>query len=374
MYYLKYRYFIKMRYDDFINIDKVIAYHINKNDEVVTFYTTKKGLSCFKECENIEVVDIIKQISNKIMKKYLIFILSLLIIIVIMLTSSFFVRDIVFKNHTVFNYDIDKSIKEELKQFGFLYYLDISLNDLNKKLRKSYPHFAYIGVVKVGSKLEVEIVEQKLFGDKNIENNNYGDIVAGADGYILQTKSSKGVVNVTISQSVKKGDLLISGNLNYKINPSNLSKLVIPEGVVIASTASYEKIIVPKKIIEKSYTGNMIIRYRLTFLNNVLFGKKYTDNSFGHIVFEDIFTIDNFVSFSKVNIFEEEDILTYYDYDTAYNYALSKIMHEFNIVKKHDNEKIISIDFIKFSESTDQFTFDFLVNKIQNIAYYKKYD
>ena len=291
-----------------------------------------------------------------------------------MLTSSFFVRDIVFKNHTVFNYDIDKSIKEELKQFGFLYYLDISLNDLNKKLRKSYPHFAYIGVVKVGSKLEVEIVEQKLFGDKNIENNSYGDIVAGADGYILQIKSSKGVVNVTTSQSVKKGDLLISGNLNYKINPSNLSKLVIPEGVVIASTASYEKIIVPKKIIEKSYTGNMIIRYRLTFLNNVLFGKKYTDNSFGHIVFEDIFTIDNFVSFSKVNIFEEEDILTYYDYDTAYNYALSKIMHEFNIVKKHDNEKIISIDFIKFSESTDQFTFDFLVNKIQNIAYYKKYD
>ena len=70
MYYLKYRYFIKMRYDDFINIDKVIAYHINKNDEVVTFYTTKKGLSCFKECENIEVVDIIKQISNKIIKKY----------------------------------------------------------------------------------------------------------------------------------------------------------------------------------------------------------------------------------------------------------------------------------------------------------------
>ena len=374
MFYLKNRYFVKMPYETFFSIDKINAYKIRRKDDIVTFYTTKKSLLKLTNYDDAIVIDRLKEISINLLKKYFMFFLFFLIVISIMLTSSFFIRDIEFKTKTIFNYDINNSIKEELEKVGFIYYLDISVNDLNKKLRKSYPHFAYIGVVKVGSKLVVEIIEQELFEDKNNEENSFGDIIAGSDGYIVKIKSSKGVLTVTTSQSVKKGELLISGNLNYKTNPNDLNKLVKPEGIILASTASYEKIVVPKKIVQKSYNGNIITRYSLTFLNKQIIGQEYNLENSGHIIYENLFSLKNFISFKKIKIYEEVDVVTCYDYNDAFKYAESKIINSFLLRKIDKDEKIVSIDLIICHEEDDFFEFSFLVNKIQNIGEYKKYD
>lgn len=374
MFYLKNRYFVKMPYETFLSIDKINAYKIRRIDDIVTFYTTKKSLLKLTNYDDAIVIDRLKEISINLLKKYFMFFLFFLIVISIMLTSSLFIRDIEFKTKTIFNYDINNSIKEELEKVGFIYYLDISVNDLNKKLRKSYPHFAYIGVVKVGSKLVVEIIEQELFEDKNNEENSFGDIIAGSDGYIVKIKSSKGVLTVTTSQSVKKGELLISGNLNYKTNPNDLNKLVKPEGIILASTASYEKIVVPKKIVQKSYNGNIITRYSLTFLNKQIIGQEYNLDNSGHIIYENLFSLKNFISFKKIKIYEEVDVVTCYDYNDAFKYAESKIINSFLLRKIDKDEKIVSIDLIICHEEDDFFEFSFLVNKIQNIGEYKKYD
>lgn len=368
------RYLVTLSYDEFIYLDKKIAYNVIIEEGFVTFYTTKKGLSYLYGIENIEVTDLYKKYTINLIKKHLIFTLLILAMFVIMITSSIFIRKIEFKKETIHNYEIKKLIEKDLKKFGSIYYLNISVNDLNKKLRFYFPNFEYIGVLKEGAKLVVDVVLQNLDKDDSSSKHEYGDVVSKYDGYITLIKSSKGIVNVTTSQSVKKGDLLISGNLNYKVDPNSVNNLVRAEGIVLAHIATYEKIIVYKKIIEKSYTGNVFNYYGLNLFNKTILNELDKKQNYGHILYENIFSINGFISFYKVKVFEEDNTIVTYNYDDAYNYAYSKIFKQFNIDKIHENEEIKFIDFINYIEYEDKYVFNFLVNQVKNIGEFKKYN
>ena len=129
-----------------------------------------------------------------------------------------------------------------------------------------------------GSVLTVDISEAK---DSSKESDNTpSNLIATHDGVIKNTKIEKGAKMIDLGQAVRKGDLLVSGALNY----GEKTEFIKSEGKVIAETERIFKKTVPlkyeKKILSgKSKTLNVIDFFGLKiplFVGNVKFDYEET--------------------------------------------------------------------------------------------------
>jgi len=126
---------------------------------------------------------------------------------------------------------------------------------------------SWVSISVRGTKVKVELRERKPIPEI-IQKDEPCDIVAVKDGIIKQVIATEGVEAVGEGDTVRKGQVLISGNIPMK-GEDNKFRQVHAMGTVMARTWYEEKVPVRLTVIEKVKTGRAFNNYSL-----VLFSRK----------------------------------------------------------------------------------------------------
>ena len=189
-----------------------------------------------------------------------------------------------------------------------------------------------------------------------------GDIIASRDGIIRYYFIKKGVNLIKDNQSVKKGDVLVSGNLLIK---NEEIKYIHPLGLILAEVVDYENIKIKKINYEYVKTGKIKIKDRYYFFNLITKNKCEFD-----MYDEEEKIIFNYKIFKKTKntYYEIKEIINCYTEDQAKQYAYSIIEKKFNENKIHEKEKILESYLLKTSEDSEYYYFNYLIKKVINIS------
>ena len=335
--------------------------NIKKKDDELFFYTDDKSIKVLmQEIDNIEYDNIFKKRLMTFLKKHLISLVALFIITLLLINQSIAIREIRFINYNTYDKEVETFLEERLKKIGPFYYLDDSLNNINFDIKSKFYDYEWISVSKNGSFLDVDIKKQHIPGYENEDDGIVGDYIASRDAIIKLYYVKKGIVFVFESQSVKKGDLLVSGNLKYHLNEVEYIK---PQAIVIGEVVEYQNIRVKKNQTREQRNGKITIKKHLTLFNGSLFNKKPYDNA-DEEKFE-LFNAFDFIKINKSVYYEFETVNITYNYDEALTYAKSLIRKDFNA---DEYEKIIFIKLVSSIEDSNYYDFEFIIKKQENIA------
>lgn len=140
-------------------------------------------------------------------------------------------------------------------------------NIKEKILKDNEDKLEWIEIKELGSAYIIDVTP-RIKKSINHVNDSVNDIVASKDGKILFITSSSGVKLKDINDYVKKGEVLISGNI---MKNDKVAYQVKSKGVVYAETWYTVKIEIPFKYTEYVDSGKVINRYYLD-----IFGKEFT--------------------------------------------------------------------------------------------------
>lgn len=151
----------------------------------------------------------IADLINKYKVSILVFIISIFFILFL---SSL----ILYINIETDDKSIRNSIEEELHNNGITLYSFknsySSLKDISKSIKdNNLDKIEWIEFDQKGVVLKIKVIERK--NNKNKINNDYKDIVASRNGYIRKIYSGSGELLKNIDDYVKKGEVIISGNI-----------------------------------------------------------------------------------------------------------------------------------------------------------------
>lgn len=362
-----------MNHDTFLSCNLPQVVKLETSDQMVKFYTNKQGLKHLQELKvEFKYCDYLKHFFNKLLREHLIVTISLLLIVLMLICSQYFVREIVFADPLAYNYEVYQTVNRHLVKRGPFFCLDADLNTIGQELRTTYYDYAYIGLIRDGSKIIIEIAKQEI---PKIDHNHQqvsGDLIAKMDGYIVGLEIKKGITMITINQMVKKGTPLVSGNLLYLSDPTSREHTLPAEGMVLAKTYEYLNVIVPKEQVIKGYTGTFESHLQVT-IGTFKFGEKYSGMIDGYQSIKDLFKIPKLIKFQKIITYEQSDILITHNEVTSQAYAISKIYYNFSLSKRSTKEVINEITILRREESATHYEYYFLVKATQNIAEFQSY-
>ena len=143
----------------------------------------------------------------------------------------------------------------------------IDPQDIASNLMFDINELSWVSVVIKGTKVKIEVAEG-VERPQLVDKNTPCDIVATKDGVIKSIIVKSGLEAVKVGETVKKGQVLISGTVPVK-NQEDSPRVLHAIGDVIARTWYDAKEPVETKLIEKNRTGN-----QKDNLSLVLFSKK----------------------------------------------------------------------------------------------------
>ncbi len=151
----------------------------------------------------------------------------------------------------------DTYVLDTVKEYGLYQGVMRSSVDLDGLCQKIMINDGSIGWLSVnfrGTRAYVEVIEYDTEKNKDKDaNTNAQNIVAARDGRILEIDVYKGVAAVEAGDTVKAGDLLISGIVE---SSESGYKLKMAEGRVIAEVEDTFRIEIPYEYTQNVYTGN----------------------------------------------------------------------------------------------------------------------
>ncbi len=186
---------------------------------------------------------------------------SLFAVLIFVMTS--FVWDIeVVGNERV----SDETIKESLKLCGIsegVWRYGKDLTAIQNKVLLQQPELSWLALNSKGSKMQVDVAE-KIPAPEIVDRTSPANLIAAKDGMIETIITTNGVAVVKAGDTVKKGDLLISGVNNSEANGVRYSHAM---GSVRAKTWDVftQKVLSEKTTFQK--TGRKTNRYTLKILN-----------------------------------------------------------------------------------------------------------
>ncbi len=172
--------------------------------------------------------------------------------------SSLFVWDIRISGNKNTESDI---IQEELSLVGFSVGTMWNKTDLSRvelSLLNSSKNVAWININRVGNVAYVRVVDKYTYD--NDKKEGYSNIIAMQSGIIEEISVTRGRAVVKVGDSVKKGDLLISGILSD-------GTFTYAEGQVLARVSDSISISTPNDVLEKEYSQEFLDRISLKILN-----------------------------------------------------------------------------------------------------------
>lgn len=157
----------------------------------------------------------------------------------------------------------DKLIKENVLEYMEEEYVPlgtlktkVNCDDIEKKLRVRYPDISWISCELKGTGLTVYLEEGKA---AKIKTDGYesGDVIASKDAIITKMITREGTPVVKVKDTVKKGDILISGTIYiYDDNNEVLeTSYICADGDVYGTTTYEYEDYIDLQYYDKSYTG-----------------------------------------------------------------------------------------------------------------------
>lgn len=243
--------------------------------------------------------------------------------------------------------DIVSIINDSLKDNGIdVYKRKVSFDKLNsiknKILEDNKDTLEWIEIREKGCIYYIDVTP-RVKSNNNVDNTSPSDIVAEKDGVIKHIVVHRGSKVIDNGDYVKKGDVLISGNI---IKNENVIDKVHSEGVIYAETWKTVNISIPFKRIDYVYKKTVNHYYLDIFGHEFTISGKYdSDNTIN----KKSIVLDKPYLFFK--LYKEEKKI--YDYnevilnvEEAYNEALNRSANIIN-KKLSSDEYIISKKVLK---------------------------
>lgn len=260
---------------------------ISNTNEKITFYVYLKDYLKFREVLRKERVFL--RIINKTglpffinkNKSRWIVVFGLVMSMIIIKYMSLYIWCIDFSGN---NHISDESLRKYLKEKRITEGSKISELDataLEEDIRKDFPQIIWVSVDVNGTKLTLSVKEnhQLSYNDKCSE---VCDLVSDKDGIVVSIVTRRGVSNVKKGDSVKKGDILISGIIQVKSEYDELLRqdYTCADGTVIIQVTYEFKKEIMKSYNEKYYTGRIsrakylrLPDYTIKLPENVKYGR-----------------------------------------------------------------------------------------------------
>lgn len=234
-----------------------------------------------------------------------------------------------------------------------------------KILEENKDDLEWIEIKEIGCKYEI-MITKRVKGKENNLNDNICHIVAKKDGLIKHITSSKGEKLKAINDYVKKGDIIISGNIIK--GEDTIKNKVCASGNVYGEVWYTVNISVPYNFTEYINTGKIINHYYLD-----IFGKEFTiigKYDSNNVMSNKKLIIDKPYLFFKLYK-EEKSIYEYKSYklskEEAYNEAIKRADAKIKN-KLLSDEYIISKKVLKKEEFSSKIVLEIFFKVYENIG------
>lgn len=254
------------------NID---LYNIERTKEYLQVRVNEDDLEKIIKMNYYSDIEVVKYLGIKgiliNLKKYSYDFIMLLVFLI----SLYFISNVILsveikhENKNLIKKINEILLKKNIKKFTINKTLG-ELNEISDEILFENRDFLdWISINKTGMKYIVSF-EERILTQKE-EKQPYCHVVASKDGVITSIIAKSGVNMVENAQYVKKGDILITGEiiLNEEVKDN-----ICAEGIVMAETWYKINISIPLNYEEKEYTHKK--RYNLLFNGNPLRKDKYS--------------------------------------------------------------------------------------------------
>lgn len=321
-----------------------------------------KKISILNKVEVIDYKGHIKRKNNINFNKTLLFSLVFGLILLIFLTNIIFSIEIVHSSSKLRKFVMDELKENKIHVFQFRKSFHTLEKIKNKILDNNKDKIEWLEIDRVGTKYIVKVEERKI----NNLSTDYKkqDIVAKKDGVVKKVIALNGVKNCEENQYVKKGDILISGNVYLNEELKNRVKALGSIYAEVWYKLDIEYPLIDNTIVE---TGNNYETYSLN-----LFSKRFTiikDKYSNHNIIKKNILWNNIIpiSISKDKIYELEASNGPYSEGenilNARNYAKEKISKMLD-----KDEYIISEKVLKYNLNRNTIYMSIFYKVYENIA------
>lgn len=196
---------------------KINMEQIKYNKDEILVKVSYEDYKKIKDIRTSYKVDIVKTSGkNRLWQLYQKNKVSLLVFVISVFFIIFMSNLILFINIESDNSKLKKDIKEELISNGITLYTPKKsykkLKEVGTKIKNNnLNEIEWIELEQKGVTLHVKVIER--LNKDNKETNDFKDIVASKNGYIRKVYSRKGQLMKNIDDYVKKGEVIISGNI-----------------------------------------------------------------------------------------------------------------------------------------------------------------
>ncbi len=212
------------------------------------------------ECEIISSRGL-PRIFSRYKKRYGIYVGAALFFLTVYASTMFVWRIDVVGNENVTREDIILLLSENgVREGSFIPGIDVEYVQHRSILGGE--EIAWLSLNRIGTVFTVEVREKLSSEEKGASSVN---IVATLDGQIDSIEVYEGEAVVNVGDSVRKGDLLISGIVDG--NARGLRE-IRADGTVIGRVSSNIRVEIPFETTEKRYTGKEIRKNKLIFFGN----------------------------------------------------------------------------------------------------------
>ena len=364
------------------NIDKFIKrLNSNKIDILEIKYISYKEINILikskdynkllklKSIYKVEILDyegLEKAKSNVLNNKYIIIFILIFLVIIYILSNMIFSINIVTTDSKMKN-----TLIEELNQYGIKKYRFkknyIDIQKIKKQLLSSHKEdIEWIEINSIGTKYIIKYEPRvKNKETKEIKNKN---IVSKYDALITDMKVTKGEVIKDVGTYVKKGDIIVSGEV--KLN-EELKEIIGASGNVYGEVWYNVKVTYPYKYYDEKETGKSKKVFVISFLNKKI--ELFNLNKFKtKKVKEKILIKNNLLPIYLSEENQKETTVTNIKYNekelipVAVSYSKKKIQETLG-----SDEYILKYKVLNKTKSDNAITLNIFFSVIRNITSYQ---
>ncbi len=352
---------------------KIQLYKIKYQDNSVVIWIDRENYQELRKIKTIYKIELVGYHGilkiEYLLKKYSLFIsmMGIGLLLILILSKMIFSIEVIHVKKEYRDF-----IKEELKKEGIeLFHFQKSFDkqeQIVKKITTTYrDKIEWLEIERIGTKYIAKVEERKYSNTKN--DGEPRDIIAKKNGRILEIEASTGTVIAKKDQYVKKGDVLISGQIK---NKDILMAEVKAEGKVKALTWYTVNVSLPYHYQEEKKTGEKrkVLNIQILSKKWNIFGSKKEYNKETSPIFE----IKNQLIPISISLCEEEKINKIekvYTRDLALIEA-SRIAREKLEQKLGDDIEILYEKSLKITEENSKIDIEIFFTLKEDITAYQE--
>lgn len=304
-----------------------------------------------------------------LLKHNMIFIISALVglVFLLLLSNITFEIEVVHRKEEIRKLIYKELDRYNIKKYSFIKSFDEQEQIVKNILDNNKNKLEWLEIERVGVKYIIRVEERIINEPKKEEKKRH--IVASKDGIIMHIDSSRGEIVKKINDYVKKGDIIISGNIN---KGEEVKNIVSAEGNVYAEVWYTVDIEMPLVYKEEYKTG----KSKKTLTLN-LFGNNYSLFDFfpykNKSIEENIIFKNNVlpIRFSFNKEYELKVIDEVYTYDEAINKAVNLAREKLKM-KLSKDEEILYEKKLKTTQNNSTILVTVFFKVYENITAYEE--